>query len=306
MTDGKTLAGRMAWVTGSSRGIGRVVAEHLASLGACVAIHGTTPASPRQLGEGGSLADEADKIARAHGVEVLPVHGDLTDPGAVATDEEQGDLTASIRKGGFVNTAVPGSYVLTYTVTNNLNNSASVSRIVTIEDTVAPILTLRPPTAMTVSLNERFIDPGASADDNCDGNVPVTVVGAVNTAKAGVYLLTYIATDSTGNDAFPLTRRVTVLGTMGGEGELREGEGGEGAVGCGERPAGPAAKAADSDRRASSRSELDLSLFLASLPSGEPRFSPGASSRPPGSSNPPINPPCAWSGASRGSPIPPG
>lgn len=83
MTDGKTLAGRMAWVTGSSRGIGRVVAEHLASLGACVAIHGTTPASPRQLGEGGSLADEADKIARAHGVEVLPVHGDLTDPLAV-------------------------------------------------------------------------------------------------------------------------------------------------------------------------------------------------------------------------------
>lgn len=158
----------------------------------------------------------------------LECHSVFTDPGAVATDEEQGDLTASIRKGGFVNTAVPGSYVLTYTVTNNLNNSASVSRIVTIEDTVAPILTLRPPTAMTVSLNERFIDPGASADDNCDGNVPVTVVGAVNTAKAGVYLLTYIATDSTGNDAFPLTRRVTVLGTMGGEGELREGEGGEG------------------------------------------------------------------------------
>jgi len=80
----KTLSGKNAWVTGSSRGIGRVVAEHLASLGARVAIHGTTDASPRRLGEGESLAAEADKIAQAHGVQVLPVHGDLTDPETVA------------------------------------------------------------------------------------------------------------------------------------------------------------------------------------------------------------------------------
>jgi 3-oxoacyl-[acyl-carrier protein] reductase len=83
MTD-KTLAGKTACVTGSSRGIGRVVAEHLASLGARVAIHGTTPTSTRQLGEGESLAAEADKIALAHDVDVLAVHGDLTDPQAVA------------------------------------------------------------------------------------------------------------------------------------------------------------------------------------------------------------------------------
>jgi len=83
MTDCKTLTGKTAWVTGSSRGIGRAVAEHLASLGARVAIHGTTPTSTRQLGEGESLAAEADSIARAHGVDVLPVHGDLTDPEAV-------------------------------------------------------------------------------------------------------------------------------------------------------------------------------------------------------------------------------
>ena len=73
------LTGRVAWVTGSSRGIGRVVADHLASLGANVVIHGTTPTSTQQLGEGDSLTALADEIAQAHNTEVLPVHGDLTD-----------------------------------------------------------------------------------------------------------------------------------------------------------------------------------------------------------------------------------
>ena len=78
------LTGRVAWVTGSSRGIGRVVADHLASLGANVVIHGTTPTSTQQLGEGDSLAALADEIAQAHNTEVLPVHGDLTDEAVVA------------------------------------------------------------------------------------------------------------------------------------------------------------------------------------------------------------------------------
>ncbi|MCE2425022.1 MAG: SDR family NAD(P)-dependent oxidoreductase, partial [Pseudomonadales bacterium] len=67
------LAGRVAWVTGSSRGIGRVVADHLASLGAKVAIHGTTPTSTRAFNEAESL----DAVAAAHNADVLPVHGDL-------------------------------------------------------------------------------------------------------------------------------------------------------------------------------------------------------------------------------------
>lgn len=75
----KRLAGRIAWVTGSSRGIGRVVAEHLASLGANVAVHGTSPLSTRAFGEGDSLQAVAGDIVKKHGVEVLPVTGDLSD-----------------------------------------------------------------------------------------------------------------------------------------------------------------------------------------------------------------------------------
>ena len=74
----KPLAGRTAWVTGSSRGIGRVIASHLASLGARVAVHGTTPTSTRAFGEAESLDAVAQAIADEHGTEVVPVWADLT------------------------------------------------------------------------------------------------------------------------------------------------------------------------------------------------------------------------------------
>ncbi len=72
------LAGKVAWVTGSSRGIGRVVADHLAACGATVAVHGTTPTSARAFNEAESLTAVAEAIAAAHGVETLAVHGDLS------------------------------------------------------------------------------------------------------------------------------------------------------------------------------------------------------------------------------------
>ena len=75
----RCLTGRVAWVTGSSRGIGRVVASHLASLGADVAIHGTTATSTRAFNEADSLEVVAQSIAGEHRVGVIPVHGDLSD-----------------------------------------------------------------------------------------------------------------------------------------------------------------------------------------------------------------------------------
>ena len=88
---GKRLENKVAWVTGSSRGIGRVVASHLASLGADVVVHGTTPTSTRQLNEADSLDAVAAEIASEHDADVLAVHGDLTDAKTVE------NLVAEIR-----------------------------------------------------------------------------------------------------------------------------------------------------------------------------------------------------------------
>ena len=83
------LMGKVTWVTGSSRGIGRVIAAHLASLGAMVVVHGTTPFSTRAFNEAESLEAVAQAIASEHGVKVLPVYGDLADEKVVRAIAEK-------------------------------------------------------------------------------------------------------------------------------------------------------------------------------------------------------------------------
>lgn len=79
------LSGKTAWITGSSRGIGRGIASHLASLGANVAVHGSSPKSAQAFGEAASLQAVATTIAQEHGVHALAVTGDLTQESQVAT-----------------------------------------------------------------------------------------------------------------------------------------------------------------------------------------------------------------------------
>ncbi len=74
----RPLSGQTAWITGSSRGLGRVMAEELCRLGAKVALHGTRPDSPTTFGEGSTMQELADDVARACGGEAMPVWGDVT------------------------------------------------------------------------------------------------------------------------------------------------------------------------------------------------------------------------------------
>src|SRR5262249_419558 len=77
------LEGQVAWITGSSRGLGRVMATRLGRLGAAVVVHGTTPTSARAFGEAESLQQVARDVAAETGGRVLAVAADLTDPAAV-------------------------------------------------------------------------------------------------------------------------------------------------------------------------------------------------------------------------------
>jgi len=79
MSNEKPLAGQVAWVTGSSRGLGRVLATELCRLGAAVAVHGTRFDSPRSFGEGESMEQVARDVAAEAGGEAMPVWGDVTD-----------------------------------------------------------------------------------------------------------------------------------------------------------------------------------------------------------------------------------
>ncbi len=79
----RLLSGQTAWITGSSRGLGRAMAEELCRLGAKVAVHGTRPDSPKTFGEGETMQQVADDIARKHDGETMPVWGDVCDENEV-------------------------------------------------------------------------------------------------------------------------------------------------------------------------------------------------------------------------------
>ena len=78
-------AGKVALVTGAGRGLGRAFAEHLASLGCSVAVHGRREHGPAEYGEGTTLSQTAADIGTTYGVQAVRVIGDLT----VAEDVER-------------------------------------------------------------------------------------------------------------------------------------------------------------------------------------------------------------------------
>lgn len=78
-----SLSGKTAWVTGSSRGLGRVMAEELARLGARVAVHGTGPNSPKTFDEGGTMQELAAEISESSGSDTLATWCDVTDESQV-------------------------------------------------------------------------------------------------------------------------------------------------------------------------------------------------------------------------------
>jgi autotransporter-associated beta strand protein len=82
-------------------------------------------------------------------------------------------------------------------------------------DTTPPVITLNGSVSVPVSWGDTYTDLGATATDETAPATPtvfttVTPGGSVNTAKPGVYTVTYNATDAAGNPATPVTRTVTV------------------------------------------------------------------------------------------------
>ena len=74
----KPLSGKIALVTGSGRGLGRLMAERLADRGADVAIHDRAWNAPSQYGEASDLG-EVVKAFERFGVRVLAVTGNIGD-----------------------------------------------------------------------------------------------------------------------------------------------------------------------------------------------------------------------------------
>jgi len=67
------------------------------------------------------------------------------------------------------------------------------------KDTTAPDITLSGKQTITLYLGDMYIEYGAKAKDNVEGSLDVNITGTVDTDTVGSYVVTYTATDSSGN-----------------------------------------------------------------------------------------------------------
>jgi len=79
-----------------------------------------------------------------------------------------------------------------------------------LNDLIPPQIRLQGNPNQNISLNGTYIEFGATVTDNLENDLEVTITGTVDTSRPGVYELVYTAKDSAGNEATPVTRRVTV------------------------------------------------------------------------------------------------
>jgi len=95
---------------------------------------------------------------------------------------------------------------------DELNDKSLCKQFSTTNDKVIPTINLNGDYYLTLAFGEDFIDPGATALDDVDGNITadLIVAGIVNSDKAGEYPITYDVLDSNGNEAIQVTRIVKV------------------------------------------------------------------------------------------------
>src|SRR5205085_6417880 len=125
-----------------------------------------------------NVVDTTPPVITLNGASSMTVecHTSFTDPGATASDSCAGDLTGAISVTGSVNPNVVGTYTLTYTVNDGQGHTITATRIVNVVDTLAPTITLNGASPMTVECHTGFTDPGATATDQCAGNLTSAIV----------------------------------------------------------------------------------------------------------------------------------
>ncbi|HEU4833391.1 MAG TPA: immunoglobulin-like domain-containing protein [Pyrinomonadaceae bacterium] len=151
--------------------------------------------------------DEVDQPGTANVPPTLTLNGDdqitlecgtaYTDPGATAS---VCGSPIQVTVTGAANPNMPGVYTVTYSASAN-GFTTEATRIVTVQDTVAPVITLNGANPMQVGFGTVFTDPGATASDGCAGDLTssIVVTGSVDTNTVGFYALTYSVSDPSGH-----------------------------------------------------------------------------------------------------------
>ncbi|WP_141669076.1 immunoglobulin-like domain-containing protein, partial [Bacillus wiedmannii] len=135
--------------------------------------------------------------------------------GVKAIDNEDGDITDKVTVDGSVDASKPGTYELTYTVSDSKGHTVTAKQTVTVKQKVepkdeAPVLTV--PAEVIINVGDKF-NPLANvkATDNEDGDITDKVIhmGEVDTSKAGNFEVKFLVRDASGNEV-TATQKVIV------------------------------------------------------------------------------------------------
>ncbi|MEX0967212.1 MAG: immunoglobulin-like domain-containing protein [Bacteroidia bacterium] len=172
---------------------------------------------------------EMDTIAPALSLigndpDTIEVHTSYMEPGYIATDTCDGNITSQVSIVSSLDTAIVGSYVLTYSVTDANNNTSVETRTVVVADRTLPQISINGSDTVVIDVHTSYTEEWVTYSDNYDNSLNVQVIGMVDTAMVGTYVLNYCVTDGEGNGPVCDTRVVIVQDTVAPTATLLEGD----------------------------------------------------------------------------------
>ena len=134
---------------------------------------------------------------------VLEYDTDYVEPGYIANDNYDGDLTKKVKTVNNINKKKLGEYIVTYDVSDSSKNKKHKSRKVKVVDSKAPKISFTNNKNRYSIVGEKIDLNDFSAVDNYDGDVTdkVNIEGNVDFDNEGVYKINYVVTDSNGNES---------------------------------------------------------------------------------------------------------
>ena len=125
--------------------------------------------------------------------------------GATAVDDIDGNITYRIQiDNSQVDITIIGTYIVKYSIKDISGNEANITRIVNVIsiDITFPQITLKGKLNITLFLNQKYIEYGATSTDNIDGNITNQIKidsSKVDISKLGSYVVLYTIIDKAGN-----------------------------------------------------------------------------------------------------------
>lgn len=144
----------------------------------------------------------------------------ITDAEIVVTDNSGEAISPTVDLSN-IDFNTPGTYNATVSAVDSSNNTATFQVVVSVIDTIAPIITINQPevtyeVGSTVSNAQIITDAGITVTDAGDASItPVLDLTHVDFTAVGDYTVTVTATDSSSNEATAQTLTIHIVDTTG-------------------------------------------------------------------------------------------